>query len=118
MHEQEDVSLSNLAGGGVVERFDDELKNILANILDPNTTLAAREITLKVKIKPDKNRDFGSIDVEVKSKLAPAMPIGTKVFIAVTPSGAVATEYNPAQQSLPLDMKPGTVTPLRAVGGK
>lgn len=53
MKDQEDVTLSNLAGGGVVERFDDELKVVLKNMLDPNTTLGVREVNLKVKIKPD-----------------------------------------------------------------
>lgn len=117
--EQEDVSLANLMMGAAVERFDDELKAVLANILDPNTTLATREITLKVKIKPDKNRDFGSIDLECKSKMAPAAPLGTKVFIAATKNGACATEYISAQQALDFNVQAeaGTVTPLRAVGG-
>lgn len=118
--EQEDVSLSNLMMGAACERFDDELKAVLKNILDPNTTLAARKITLEVVIKPDKNRDFGAIDVTCKSKLAPAAPIGTKIFIAATSKGAVATEYNTAQQTLPFEKLPSEaikVTPIRSVGG-
>lgn len=116
--EAEDVSLSNLLGGGVVERFDDELKAVLRNILDPNTTLSAREITLKVKIKPDKDRDLGQIDIEVKPKMAPAAPLATKVWIGVDKTGPCATEYNPHQPSLAgIDTSRPAPTPLRAIGG-
>lgn len=116
--EQEDVSLSNLLGGAVVERFDDEMKAVLKNILDPNTTLSAREITLKVKIKPDQDRDLGKIDIEVKSKLAPSAPLATKVWIGLDKTGPCATEYNPHQPSLPEVNTPRpTVTVLRTAGG-
>lgn len=118
--EQEDVSLSNLAMGGAVERFDDELAAVLKNILDPNTTLAARTITLTVKLKPDQNRDFSVAAIDVKSKLAPSIPLQTKMFIASTKDGAVATEYCPKEPYLPgtgLPGTPATVTPLRTVGG-
>ncbi len=112
MKEQEDVSLANLASGGAVERFDDELKRVLANIKDPNTTLEARTITLKVSIKPDKDRDFSVNKITISSKVAPPAPIETKMFIAETPKGTVATEYNPKQPELDLSTA-GKVTQLR-----
>lgn len=121
--EQEDVSLANLAMGGAVERFDDELKVVLRNILDPNTTLSARSITLTVKFKPDQNRDFSVASIDVKSKLAPSTPLQTKMFIADTKDGAVATEYSPKEPYLPGTGLPGTnattgnVTPLRTISG-
>jgi hypothetical protein len=61
---------------------------------------------------------FLAIDIECKSTLAPALPLGTKVFIGVTKDGPVATEHNPQQLCLPVDEKPAaTVTQLRAAGG-
>lgn len=115
MKDQEDVTLSNLAGGGVVERFDDELKVVLKNMQDPNTTLGVREVNLKVKIKPDQNRDIARLTVEVSSKLAPATPLETTVFVAETKDGAVATEYNPKQPVLPEISS--NVTSIRSIGG-
>ncbi len=118
MTEPENVSLQNLARGAVVERFDDALRSVLDNIMDPNTTHAAREITLKVKIKPDQNRDFGGVDVTCTTKLAPASPLGTKIFIGRDKTGPVATELDPKQPGLPGVAEPkASVTKLRAVGG-
>jgi uncharacterized membrane protein len=117
MNEQEDVTLVNLKGGEVAGLFDYKLKQVLADIMDPNTTLETREITIKFKIKPDKNRDFGTVSTSITAKLGKDLPVETKVFIAATKDGPVATEYNPAQQTLPVDLNPGKVTHLRAAGG-
>lgn len=117
MLEQKDVSLDNLAGGAVVERFNDAMKEVLGNILDPNTTLAKRAITLKLEIKPDENRDFGRVDITCKTSLAPATPLATKVYIGRDKTGPCATEYNPQQLSLPDTTSKATVSPLRSVGG-
>lgn len=113
------VSLSNLARGAVVERFDDELRRCLENIQDPNTTLAVRTITLKVKIKPDQNRDFGGVGVTCSSTLAPACPVETKISIGKDKSGAIATEFDSRQPGLPgvVETKPAAVLPIRSVGG-
>jgi hypothetical protein len=122
--QEERVSLQNLARGAVVERFDDELRKVLDNIIDPNTTLATRKITITVAIKPDKDRDFGGVDVTCKSTLAPASPLGTKIFIGRDKSGAVASEVDPRQHTLPgvADGKmPENVSELRPAasgGGK
>jgi len=117
MLEQKDVSLDNLANGAVVERFNDALKEVLGNIIDPNTTHAKRAITLKVEIKPDENRNFGAIDITCKTSLAPTMPLKTKVYIGQDKTGPVATEYNPQQLALPNTSEKGTVSTLRSVGG-
>lgn len=117
--EEERVSLTNLMHGLAVERFDDELAKVLANIVDPNTPPAAkREITLKVSFKPDKNRDMGAVEIAVSSKLAPAEKVTTRLFIAMTKNGPVATEHNPKQMPLPMAEPAGPgVTPLRSVRG-
>lgn len=109
------VSLANLLGGVAVERFDDELARVLANIVDPNTPAEAkREITLKLSFKPDKSRDMGKVEIQVNSKLAPAEKLGTRMFIAMTKAGPVATEHNPRQPMLPMN-EPAPVVPLRSV---
>ena len=93
---------------------------ILQNIVDPNTPAATkRKIKLEVTFKPDKTRDLGNVEIAVQSTLAPAEKSVTRVFIALTKNGPVATEHNPKQPSLPevLRSTGATVTPLRAAGG-
>ena len=114
MAEEARVSLANLLGGVAVERFDDELTRVLANIVDRNTQAEAkREIVLKMSFKPDKMRDMGKVEIQVSSKLAPAEKLGTRMFIAITKTGPVATEYDPRQPLLPMN-DPAPVVPLRS----
>lgn len=117
--EVERISLATLMGGLAVERFDDELDKVLANIVDPNTPpTAKRSITLQVSFKPDKGRDLGGVEIAVSSKLAPAEKMGTRVFISLTRQGPVATEHNPNQPMLPMGEPAVSVAQLRPVGGK
>jgi len=121
--DQEKVSLASLMGGMAVERFDDALAQVLANIVDPNTApMAKREVVLKVEFKPDRGRGLGKVAVQVQSKLAPPEKVETTVFFSMTRGGPVATEHNPNQMRLPLEApESGPVhsqfQPLRPVGG-
>ncbi len=97
----ETMSLLNLGGGGAVEKFDDEMKRVLENIMDRNTGGAARSVTLTVTLTPDKNRDMCQVGISCKSKLIPVEPFGTSVFIGVDPKiGAIAIEPNNTQMGL------------------
>jgi hypothetical protein len=103
-----EVSLENLGNGGVIEKFDYEMKSVIANILDPNTPQdAKREINLKVILKPSKaERGVCSMTIEVSSKLAPTTPISSTLAVGITGHGEIAAkEYLPVQQ----DLFPGTV---------
>jgi len=72
----EKVSLSNLAGGAAVERFDAELERVLENISSPETKIKkARKITLEVSIVPSADRSLGAISINCTSKL-----VGMEVF--------------------------------------
>ena len=98
-----DVSLENLGNGGVIEKFDHELKNVIANILDPNTPQdATREITIKVKLKPGKaDRGMCSMEMVVASKLAPTTGISSTLSVGMSSTGDVAArEYLPVQSPL------------------
>jgi len=113
-----DVSLANLMGGQAVEWFDSELQKVVENIVDPNTPpTAKREITLKLTIKPDKNRDMACPELTVTSKLAGGEKKMTRVFIALTKGGPVLTESNPHQPQLPEITQGDNVTHLRSVAG-
>jgi hypothetical protein len=98
MKEQKMVSLANLGRGAAIEQFDEEFGRAIENILDPNTpSVQEREITLKVKLKPNDKRDFCLVGVSCTSKLAPAKAFATQVFIGRDARGFLATEHNPQQ---------------------
>lgn len=111
------LSLANLAGGAAVEAFDIQLEKVLENILDPNTNpTAVREVTLKVKIKPDENRAFGPMEFTCKPKFGDDKPITTMVHIGRKGSKAIASEHDARQLSFPSGEEKQP-TPLHAVGG-
>lgn len=120
MEQIEVLSLATMKGGAIIERFDDELRKLVANIADPGTPATAkREVSLKFSVKPGKDRGMSSVLVSVTSKLAPGESMETNMFIAITRSGPVATEYNPHQPMLPemVAADKATIYPLRAGGG-
>lgn len=95
------VSLANLGEGAVIEAFDTELQRVLQNIVDPNTDAKqAREITLKVKIKPDSERSIGMVSIVATSKLAPAKPVESTILIGSAGKLVTATERVINQNSL------------------
>lgn len=119
MHTKEDVlSLANIGDGAAVEMFNLELGRILKNIMDPNTEPKAyREIVLKVKFRPDEERDLASVDVTVSSKLAGSRAFMTKVIVGKDSRGRVeAREFETGQQSL-FENK-GNVIPMQQEGGE
>jgi hypothetical protein len=93
MPESENLGLANLDRGGALEAFDHALGSVIANILDPNTPAEqAREIVLRVKIKPDENRDMGKITYQATSKLAPVQARSVNAMLAKDKGRAVARE--------------------------
>lgn len=111
---EERISLVNLKDGAAVELFDFELQKALDNIMDPNTRAeAVREVMLKIKIKPDKERNFGPVEIHASSKMAPIAPVMTQVFFGQDRDGAVAHEYNPKQGDLFEKQQPTELAAVR-----
>ena len=95
------VRLENLGHGAAAELFEAELVNVIANIIDPNTKAdAARQITLKMKIKPSNDRSACTVEISCESKLAPQQAFESTIFVGMEHGEAVATEYNPSQGRL------------------
>lgn len=98
MEPQEPVNLVSLAEGAAVERFDIELEKILRNIADVNTEPEApREINLKVRIKPDEDREIGAVTISVTSKCPGLKAVSTRVYFGRMGGRPVAVESNPKQ---------------------
>lgn len=98
------VSLSNIANGAAVSHFDHNLKKILENIKDPNTSAkAARSITLKVDFKPYPDRNGSEVSISVSSRLAPVSSVNSTVFVGASEDGYKAYSNDTRQQALPLE---------------
>jgi len=113
--EMDRVTLAELAGGQAIEQFDHELAKVLENILDPNTEATkAREVVLKVSLKPDKNRTAAEVTISCTSKLTPELSIDTIFYLGRKNGVVQATEYNPKQPRLYDE----NVTPIKKEGNK
>lgn len=95
------LSLANLKNGAAIEAVDEELAGVLENIQDLNTQpTAVREITMKVKIKPDEDRSLCDIMVTCwPSKLAPRRIVSSKLMCGIDHDGIIeAREFVPPGQ--------------------
>lgn len=119
----ERVTLSTLAQGAVEERFNDALELVIKNILDPNTDRKkARKISLTISMKPTKNESFTLCEIDVKTAIAPPVPLETGLVIGEDGKGkAVAAEYQnqvPGQAYIEeVDKETGEIKVV-AFGGK
>ena len=65
------ITLSNLLHGAIEEKFQHELKKVIGNIADINTSYKdKRKINISIEIKPDEMRQDLKIAANVTSKLA------------------------------------------------
>ena len=98
---KEQVALETLGFGAAAEMFQAELEKVVFNIADPNTKPELkRNITLKLVVKPTKDRSMCAVEIHCDSKLAPVLPFESTMFVGVEHGVAVASEYNPQQQQL------------------
>lgn len=96
------VTLENLGLGASVEKFEDALRKVLDNILDPNTlATVAREVILRVKIKPSEERTDATVLIDCQAKLASLKAFPTRIFIGKSINGQPeAHEVNANQYTL------------------
>jgi hypothetical protein len=107
------VTLATIGDGAAEEYFQEELTKVLKNVMDPNTIpTAIREITVKIRIKPNEERRIGDADVLCTSKLAPIKRRKTVLYMGMHHNRPVAVESNPEQRGL-FENKP-VITPFPA----
>jgi hypothetical protein len=93
-----ELTLANLGSGAAVEKFNESLQLVIANILDPNTEARTkRKIVLEVTMVPDRDRDIGSVMVSCQAKLAPSVSFRTQAYIGKDGDRYVAFENDPKQ---------------------
>lgn len=90
-----DINLEKFAGGALAEKFNSGLKEVLENIADPNTDARKkRKMTVELEFKSDEERELSMVDIVVKTKLVPNMPVATKIIIdSDGQGGIIASEY-------------------------
>ena len=101
--DREELSLVNIQGGAAVEMFDRAMEKVFQNINDINTTLTAREITLKVAFAPSEDRSLVAINIVCPPpKLCGQEPQKLTADLRLDQRGrAIAYERQSRQQGLP-----------------
>ena len=114
------LTAETLCGGAMIEALEIEIQKILDNIADPNTEAKkAREVILKIQVKPNEQRNMADVVVKTEAKLAPSAPIETSIIVERKGNKVLGAELwsgeTPGQATLPgIDMH--KVTPLRKEG--
>lgn len=71
--------LQEVAGGALQEKINRELQKVLNNMMDPNTPWKnKRQITIKMTLEQNEDRDDCKADIQVETKLAPVKSIETR----------------------------------------
>ena len=105
MSENEKMSLVNIKDGAAIELFDNALEKVIENIHDINTTVDAREITLKITVKPlDENRNVIVYGVKCSSKLSGQEALKGVADITIEKGRLIAVCRKERQERLPLNV--------------
>lgn len=76
------MNFNEIAMGALAEKLNMSLEEVVKNLLDPNTDFKkTRTLTITMKFKTDDTRELSSMEVETKTKLAPTLPVSTKMLI-------------------------------------
>ncbi|KAA1180668.1 hypothetical protein BSK59_08400 [Paenibacillus odorifer] len=84
------IDIGTLANGAVGERINLELQKVAENVQDPNTDWKkARKVTITITLKPDEEREIALVSADIKTTLAPAHGIATKLIFGMEKDGNV-----------------------------
>lgn len=108
------INLETLAEGGLTEKVNMALREVLNNIADPNTDYKVkRKLTIDITFISQEDRDLALLDIQTKTKLAPPKSIGTKIVIGTDGKGGImASEFGkqiPGQSVIRVDEETGEV---------
>lgn len=83
MSEPNEISLTTICHGAVPEIFERELRDVMANILDPNTSPEKmRKITLTFMIKPLEDRSGAAVEFSCRATLQPVKVTKSQLFLS------------------------------------
>lgn len=85
-----DFNISNLADGAVQEKIDQEVRKVVANILDVNTAFKpSRKLIIDVEFSSDSTRQVIETNVTVKSKIQPSESVSTLMMAGRDDAGYI-----------------------------
>jgi len=77
-----DFDVASLAGGAIAEQLEEAVREVVENLLDPNTDhKPARTITLKLTFKQNLARTAADVTAAITKGLAPHAPAATSIRI-------------------------------------
>ena len=104
------LALGNFAQGAANELFERELKSVVDNIDDINTSpIVKRKITLTFTIEPDLGRETAKLSVDAKSTLAPVKGASGLTYFGRRNGKLSAYHHNINQTEMNFDEKPSLV---------
>lgn len=108
------INLDTIADGALAEKVNIALGEVLANIADPNTEWKTkRKLTIDITFVAQEDRELALLDIQTKTKLAPAKSVGTKILIGTDGKGGIiASEFGkqiPGQSCMRVDEETGEV---------
>jgi hypothetical protein len=105
-----ELTVADIEGGAVLERLEIGLQEVLKDCADVNKIPdSVREVSCKIKIKPDVERMVLMIGIETDTKLGKQYPVIAKAFL--DESTGKVFEYAAKQQDM---FEPGKMT---VIGG-
>ncbi|MDU8733229.1 replication protein [Clostridioides difficile] len=76
------INLETLCNGETKEKIENGFMEIFKNIQDPNTpATSTRSLTVKVTLKPGKNRSHVNTQIQVIPKLASVLPSEADIIV-------------------------------------
>lgn len=108
------INLENFADGAFAEKVNMALREVLANITDPNTDYKIkRKLTIDMTFISDEARELTEVAIIAKPKLAPSKALAAKIVIGTDGSGGIlASEYRkqiPGQSIMKVDEETGEI---------
>lgn len=118
--QMEVISLASLAEMDVGTQWTHAFQTILENIRDPNTPESTvRSVKLTLQVKPNEERNGGSIAIQVSTQMAGMTPVVMKqVHLGVDRETGqlVAAVYDPSQHQM-FQNADGKVLPISEAKG-
>ncbi len=97
----DELDLSNLLNGEIVDEFGAELQIVADDIMDPNKKAATkRKVVLEVTILPNETRDVCTTSIQVYSQTPKYNPKSTVLFVGKSNGRACFSEKNAKQGDL------------------
>ena len=108
------LDLNALAEGAFREKVSEGMQQVWDNIHDPNTDYRKkRKLTIELTFDTTEERDMAMVNIVVKPKLIPPMPVGTKFLIGSDGEGdIIASEcikQIPGQTHMRVDESTGEI---------